>query len=232
MARTVALLGCPEDRAVVLRLGVDCSSIPFVPRRWTPGSPVRVLVAGSFREKKGIPDAILGCGAVLRTGTEVEVTLVGDGQDEEGRRERERIVRAIKESGLGPRVHMMGYQPFDELMRLAYSHHVFLAPSRLAANGDSEGGAPVTLIQMAASGMPVVSTTHCDIPFVLHESSHRFLAPEGQPGVLAEKICDLLASDWTGLTRRNRELTEAEANSVTQGQRLAELYDNAVRGVR
>src|SRR5690606_39794503 len=61
----------------------------------------------------------------------------------------------------------LGYQPWRALMDAAYRHHVFLSPSITASDGDTEGGAPVGLIEMAATGMPVISSRHADIPEVI-----------------------------------------------------------------
>ena len=44
--------------------------------------------------------------------------------------------------------------------------HVALYPSRTAADGDSEGGAPVTLIEAGWIGIPSVVSNHDDLPLV------------------------------------------------------------------
>ncbi len=64
------------------------------------------------------------------------------------------ILDTLRERRLEESVTLMGFVARDELRRQAYLHDVFLAPSVTAANGDSEGGAPVTLIEMAATGLP------------------------------------------------------------------------------
>ncbi len=73
----------------------------------------------------------------------------------------------------------MGYQPHSTLFAEAYRHHIFLSPSVTASTGDTEGGAPVSLIEMAATGMLIVSTTHCDIPEVIKHGVTGLLAPNG-----------------------------------------------------
>jgi len=64
-------------------------------------------------------------------------------------------------------IRMLGYATHDELSRGAYAHDVFVAASRHASDGDSEGGKPVVLLDMAATGMPIVATRHCDIPGIV-----------------------------------------------------------------
>lgn len=54
----LADLGCPREKIALQRLGVDVDSTPFKPRQWRPEQALKVLIAASFREKKGIPDAL------------------------------------------------------------------------------------------------------------------------------------------------------------------------------
>jgi len=75
-------------------------------------------------------------------------------------------------------VRMLGYQSYKMLFEEVYMHHIFLSPSVTAKDGDAEGGAPVTIIEMAASEIPIISTKHCDIPGVILD---------GKTGLLAEK---------------------------------------------
>jgi colanic acid/amylovoran biosynthesis glycosyltransferase len=55
---------------------------------------------------------------------------------------------------------------------------VFVAPSVTSDSGDSEGGAPTTIIEAQAAGLPIVATYHADIPFVVCEGQTALLAPE------------------------------------------------------
>ena len=58
MAQSVVDLGCPEDKIRIHRLGIETERIAYRPRRWQAGTPLRVLIAGSFVAKKGIPSAL------------------------------------------------------------------------------------------------------------------------------------------------------------------------------
>ncbi|NIO43681.1 MAG: glycosyltransferase, partial [Burkholderiales bacterium] len=71
-------------------------------------------------------------------------------------REKACIQAEIQKSRLNGRVHMLGYQSHSRLQEIARDHHVFVSTSVTAENGDCEGGAPVSLVEMAASGMPIV----------------------------------------------------------------------------
>lgn len=224
MAAALADLGCDPEKIHVHRLGVDLERLPpFRPRWWAAGRPLRVLLAGSFREKKGIPVAMDALGRLVREGVDVYATLIGDAGPRD-RREKERILAAIDRNGIGGRVRLLGYQPYDRLLAEAVDHDVFMSPSVTAADGDSEGGAPIAIIEMAAIGLPILSTRHCDIPGVLGEPNRRLLVPERDPPALASACLDLLGSDWTSIGLANRELVEREFDCRRQGERLARIY--------
>lgn len=226
MARCLAGLGCHPDKLKIHALGVDLNRIEFSPRSWRPGTPLRVLLAATFREKKGIPSGIHALGK-LKSEVELEVSIAGDASTEpRSRREKSLILAAVRASGLEDRVRFLGVLTHAELQRAACRHHVFLSPSRTASDGDTEGGAPVSIIEMAASGMPVVSTVHCDIPEIILHRQTGLLAAEGDVPGLAEQMRWLIRNPgaWRALAEAARQRIRERFNAATQGQRLAELY--------
>ncbi len=193
MASTVAGLGCPEAKLQVQRLGVDLDRIPCRPRALKSGEPARVLIAGAFREKKGIPAALEAVAAARDRGADLRVTLVGASSGSAGEEtERRRIEDVVRRRRLDEIVTFTGMIPYERLLDAMSRHHVFLSPSREAADGDSEGGAPVTIIEAAAGGMPVVSTTHCDIPQAVDDGLTGMLAPEDDQEALNECLWAML----------------------------------------
>lgn len=234
MARCLVELGCPSEKVRVVHLGVDLHRFPFAHR--LPGAgPVRVLVSGTFAEKKGIPDALEAVARWrARTGREVQVVLVGDAPREERfLKEKARVEAALALPELAGVVERTGYVTYERLAELTRSCHVFLAPSVHAADGDTEGGAPVTLIEAAASGLAVVATTHCDIPNVTRPELEALLAPERRPDVLAELLERLLTEGdaaWCARLDRARRRVETEFDVVTQAGRLAEQYVEVAGG--
>jgi colanic acid/amylovoran biosynthesis glycosyltransferase len=108
---------------------------------------------------------------------------------------------------------------------------VFLSPSVTASTGDTEGGAPVTILEMAATGMPVVSTTHCDIPGLFPATARRLLAEERDVEGLANHLRWLVEhpEDWIALVESTRTWIEQEFDANVQGERLADLYREVSR---
>lgn len=231
MAGNVAALGCPERKIQVQHLGVALEDIPFEPCLWRKGDPLRILIAASFREKKGIPCALEAV-ARLRGRSPVEVTVIGDaGADSRAHVEKRNILATLDRLGLADDVRMLGYRPHARLLEEARAHHVFLSPSMTARDGDTEGGAPVSLIDMAASGMMVVSTTHCDIPGVIRHGVTGLLARERDVDGLVRHLDWLMEHPdrWDAMRRAGRKHIESEFDARIQSGKLAELYRSLSR---
>jgi len=229
MAGRLRQLGCPSSKLTVQHLGVETTRLAFRPRQWHRDEPLRVLMAASFREKKGLPNGIRALGR-LAPRVPVELTLIGDaGDNPKTVAEKARIHSALEESGLVERTRMLGYQPHARLVAESYAHHVFVSPSLTASDGDTEGGAPITLIEMAATGIPIVSSRHADIPGVIQDGVGGLLADEGDIDGLVRCLEWLVDQPelWEGLTEAARRHVEESFDATSQGRALAEIYTNS-----
>ena len=107
---------------------------------------------------------------------------------------------------------------------------VLLYPSVTASDGDTEGGAPVALIEAMASGAPVVSSLHADIPEVVPDGRCGLLTEERDVEALAERLDALLSSPGlrAEMGRNGRAHVEANHNLSVQGSRLEDIYDRVI----
>lgn len=231
MAAALERLGCPGAKIRIQRLGVNCSHLDAQPRNLLPGHPLRVLLAARMTEKKGIPDAVRAVAIAARQ-IPIELTIVGGpAPGRTGREEKRNIWKAIQASGIGGRVQLRGPVSYPELFRIAAGHHVLLQPSRTSSTGDTEGGIPVSLIELGGTGMPAVSTRHADIPEVVLDGETGFLTEEGAVDTQADALIRLATTP--GLIRR---MGQAMARHVARGfqqaaclAQLAQHYREAQR---
>ena len=226
MAKCIADLGCPPYKILVQRLGVRVDQIPFKIRQWDPSEPLRVLIASTFREKKGIPYALEALGR-FQGEVPLEVTIIGDASDAPGSmNEKKKILAVMEKYGLMQKTRMLGYRPHSVFFEEALEHHIFLSPSITATDGDTEGGAPVSIIEMAASGMPIISTTHCDIPGVIRHGETGLLAPERDVESLISHLTWSVGhwDRWSEMVKMGRTHIERNFNAVTQGTLLMKIY--------
>lgn len=216
MGKTLAEAGCPSEKIRLHHLGIPPR--PFRERR--PGKVPRVLMAASFREKKGLH---VGLRALSLIGARLEVVVVGDGP-------LRQELQLIAEHGR-LQVQWLGYLEPEQLIQEMLKADFFLQPSLTAADGDTEGGAPVTLLEAQATGLPVVATTHADIPEVTRPGESALLVPENDVHALAGAIEQLLAETWRWpqMGRAGQAHVTQEFQAATQGERLSLVYDGLIQ---
>jgi colanic acid/amylovoran/stewartan biosynthesis glycosyltransferase WcaL/AmsK/CpsK len=230
MAGRLVEHGADPARIVVHHLGVPIGDIPFTPRGRRGEGPLRVLIASSFREKKGIPLALEALARVRRR-VPLSITLVGDaGAPERERQEKARIFETIAREGLQDTVRHLGYVDHPTLLGLAGEHDVLVAASRTASDGDSEG-TPMTLAELAATGMILVTTSHADIPEIVDDGTTGFVATPGDRDSFVAAIDRALEriDDWPAIGRAARLHATEAFDAATQGRRLAALYERVAR---
>lgn len=227
MKKRLTEFGCPAEKITVQHLGVEVDNLPFQPRSRSEEKPLRVLAAGRFTEKKGFPDAIRAFALFLKRGGSGTLTIIGGRRDPEKDKEaRQKLQRIVDDHGIGDHVHFLDFLPHDELIEAYLDHHVLLSPSIEAANGDNEGGAPVTLIEASATGMPIVSTWHCDIPEVVQHEETGLLAEEEDTETLTRHLHTLWKDPdqlrTMGVAAHKH--IEGEYAAKKQGKRLDSIY--------
>ncbi len=189
-ARLLVENGCPTAKIRVARLGVEARAIPFFQRDKRPGA-LRLLQIASYREKKGHIDTVTAFAAALERHPDMHLTLVGAPQG----KFYDSVTQIIQASGIAGKITLVPGVAFSDLHAMMKDHHVFIHPSRHASDGDCEGGAPVVLLDAQATGMPVISTTHCDIPEEVVDGVTGVLAPEGDHQALVAAISRFYAMD-------------------------------------
>ncbi|CAN5763847.1 hypothetical protein BH23GEM3_BH23GEM3_08040 [soil metagenome] len=178
-AEQLERIGCPSEKIFLHRLGIDPDEVPVVERRRDPDGPLRVLMAARFSEKKGLTYGVEAFCRVARSDPRLELTVVGDAGPVEAERQiKGKLHDLVARYEMEGRVRFPGFLSKEALNSVAREHHLFLHPSVQAANGDAEGGHPVVLTEMAASGMPMIATWHCDIPEIVVHGETGWLCEE------------------------------------------------------
>ncbi len=226
MRESIIKLGASPQQVHVHRLGVDVGRIRFQPRKIADGDGLRILMASAFRPKKGIPYGIEAVAKASKS-IPIELTIIGDAADAQSEVEKSRINAAIHASNIGSRIRRVGFVPHQELLSQALAHHVYLAPSVTAIDGDCEGGAPVSLIEMGASGMVIASSRHCDIPGVVTHGETGWLADERDTDATAANLIRIweTRNAWEPSQIALRQHIEASFHNRSQATELVRLYE-------
>lgn len=221
MKKELIKLGCPENKIIVQHLGIDLNKFKFTTRELPEDGNVVVLIAGSFREKKGIPYAIQAFAKVKENHQNIQLRILGDGPM------RGEIESLMAELNISNSVTLLGYQPHDIFLKEATNAHVFMLSSITAQDGDTEGGAPVAILEAQATGLPVISSYHADIPEVVIDGKSALLAHEKDVEMLAKHLRYLVEHPevWDSMGRAGREHVEQEYELNVQVERLEAIYD-------
>lgn len=235
MKKCLVEMGCPEEKVIVQHLGIDLKRIAYIPRKIDPDGKIKILAAGTFTEKKGLPYALEAFALVREKHRNLEFVLIGDVPNEtnpEFLRTREAIFNVIEEYKLRDSVKLLGYLPYDEYIKVSQEAHIFLSPSVRAKNGDTEGGVPVSIIEMSAAGMPILSTFHCDIPEAVINNQTGYLVPERDVEALTDRLDYLISHPelWEEIGRKGRQHIQGEYNLINQVKQLENIYTELIDG--
>lgn len=212
-------LGCDEEKLAIHHLGIDVEAIRFKKRMVTKGGMVRFLVASTFVEKKGI-DLTLKALLAFKTDYDFSLDIVGDGPL------KDEIINLIQQCELQEQVTFHGYKPYEYLIDLMYRCDVFIQASRTGADNRKEG-TPMVIVDAMATGMPVISTKHSDIPEIVLDDVTGYLAEENHLESLKaclQKIFDQPESVEI-LGEKGRRRIEREFDAKKQVQKLEGFYN-------
>ncbi len=224
MMKELLKLGAPAEKVALQRIGIPLDRIRFRPQKQI-SDPPKALWAGRMIEKKGLLDALMALDILRSEGTNIELRVIGDGP------ERPLAEDFVRERNMG-NVRFLGFLSYEEYLEEFEHADFFLVPSRTSRKGETEGGAPTTLIEAQARGIPVVTTRHADIPFVLPEN-YPYLANEADPGDLARKISSFIDdyANWPDLALKCRKHVERFHNLDTTIDSLEKHYDRLLTRV-
>ena len=183
-AKNLTKWGCPIEKIHIVQLGVETSKIPIFTRH-KDKNKLKLIQIASFTEKKGHIYSVRAFAKTLKTCPNLELTLVGDDKDPKSKQE---VVNFIHEQNLIQKIKILDFVDFSKLHSFLKDFHVFIHPSIHAKDKDCEGGAPIILLDAQATGMPVISTTHCDIPSEVIHAKTGLLSPEKDVESLAKSI--------------------------------------------
>jgi colanic acid/amylovoran biosynthesis glycosyltransferase len=219
MGRRLVGLGASDEQIRVLPLIADVDSLVWRAPRTT--GPVKVLMAGRLLAKKGFELGIDALAPRCAAG-EVELTVMGDGP------EAEALHRAVARHGIAGHVRFVAFADRETYRGELAAADIFLQPSLTAPNGDSEGGAPTTLLDAQSIGTVILASDHADIPFVVDPTA-AYLFAEGDVAALSAAVSSAVAGrdDWGERSAQGRRHVEAQHGPEAVAQRRDEIYAEA-----
>lgn len=205
MCARLRALGAAGDKVHWAPCGYDDA-------RFVPGDvaarPPAFLAVGRLVEKKSPLLTIAAFAQVRQQHPEASLVIVGDGPL------RQRCIELARSQ---PGVDLIGEVTHDEVATWMGRSRVFVQHSVTAADGDSEG-TPVSVMEAAGAGLPVVATRHGGIPDVVADGETGFVVEEGDLNGMAAAMLRLardpalaarMGQAGARLTRRHHSLVVA-----------------------
>jgi glycosyltransferase involved in cell wall biosynthesis len=179
-------------RARVIRNVVDTSRFRY--RERIPLQP-RLLSVRNFESHYGV-DTVLEAFALVRAQyPEASLTVAGSGSQESRLHDRARSL------GIAP--IFVGRVPPESMPALYDEADIFL-------NGSLVDNQPVSLLEVFAAGLPVVSTGTGDIPAMLRQGALGSIVPQANPGAMAKAVVSLLEEPHRALSMTRDARQEVE----------------------
>jgi colanic acid/amylovoran biosynthesis glycosyltransferase len=219
-------MGCPKEKVEIVKLGVETDRIPFQIKSKVCNKLNLVQIA-ALREKKGHIYALKAFHKVLIECPNMHLTFVGSGEIKIYNQLKEYVIN----NQLDKNVTILNEIDFSKLHEYISEFDVFIHPSCYSNDKDCEGGAPIVLLDAQACGLPIISTTHCDIPDEVAHKKTGLLTPEKDVDALAGsikyfyRITDEEYRNFSDAARRHVvENYSIKKNAI----RLKEIYNSLI----
>jgi glycosyltransferase involved in cell wall biosynthesis len=214
-------LGFPESKVVTHYIGTDIERFRSLERAPTGARPI-VLHVARLVEKKGTANLLAAFEQACRAGVDAQLVIIGEGPL------RPQLQARAQALALGDRVQFLGAQSHEAVLDWMARASLFCLPSITAADGDTEG-LPISIIEAAAAGLPILSTWHSGIPEAVQDGEGGILVKENDVPALADALGLLLRDDAmrTRMGDAARAFVQQNFDVRAQARALESLYDRA-----
>ncbi len=177
-----------------------------------------LLYVGRLTEKKGVRYLIDAMRFVLQAFPLAQLLIVGGGELEND------LKNQVAKGGLRQHIQFVGGVPNKELPQYYAAADIFIGPSIVTKQGDTEGFG-LTFVEAAMSGCLVIASDTGGIRDIIQDNETGFLVPQKDSEALADKIVYALSHqheilkiketarkrcvkkyDWMVVSRRYAEL--------------------------
>ena len=228
-SRSAVLVQNLDDRALIEGLGVDAGRIALIPgsgvdiETLTPApestGPITVAFVGRLVESKGIRTLVAAHQRLSERGLDIRLLIAGTPDPANPTSIPPQEIETWTK-----RAHVTHLGFVKDIAGLWASAHIAVLPSH-------REGMPLSLLEAAACGRPLVATDVPGCRDIARPGLNAFQVPRDDTAALADAI-GRLAGD-AALRRRygqaSRELVEKEFSSARIGRDLVDLYRTLLR---
>lgn len=163
-----------------------------------PTSKVKLLAAGRMVGKKAPMILLKSFHAALSHVPDLELNWIGSGPLEE------EVKAYISQHGLKDQINLLGSVTHSRVLEELQKTDIFIQHSMTDPHTGDQEGAPVAILEAMAQGLPVISTIHSGIPYLVEDQVSGLLSNEGDFEGMARSIVHL-ANDASLRTKMGYE---------------------------
>jgi len=223
--------GLESDRVRVLYNGIDCrqfqpreSAVRLKQELGLPEHTFLVVTIGQIGLRKGQDVLAEAAGISAERLRYVHYLLIGERNSAkmESIEFEQNVIHRFQQTGLGDRVHWLGYR--DDVARIMNEADLLVHPAHQEPLGR-------VLLEAAASGLPIIATAVGGTPEILTDGKSARLIPPGDPHLLAVAMIELVADDqsrrqFAAVARRR---VERQFDIRDTARRLAAVWQESIR---
>ncbi len=176
--------GLDDEKIDVIPFGVDTDF--FRPLDVYKDETIfQILSVGYLIERKGFEYLIRAMPHVLKEHENVRLKIVGSGPLES------KLKSLIRELGLGDKVEIIKNVSDENLLMMYNSADLFVLPSIVDSQGNTEG-LGVVLLEAMACGLPVIGSDVGGIPDIIEDGNNGFLVKQKNSELLKNSILNFI----------------------------------------
>jgi len=226
MKSDLLAVGCPANKIVVHYYGTDINLFKDLDREYVQKNDISLLILSSLVPQKGHLFLLKAIQQVIqRNIARFNLRIVGVGPLLPA------LEKYVRENELKDFVRFVGAVRYasEEMFKEFIGADIFVHPSVIDTNGDKEG-IPGTIIEAMASGLPVISTFHAGIPYVIENEKTGLLVKEWDVTALAAAIERLIgdAALRRALGCAARDFAVNHLDLQKKEKELEAIYDQLV----
>jgi colanic acid/amylovoran biosynthesis glycosyltransferase len=215
-------MGCPSEKLVAISPSPRLEAFPFFERE-KPAGQLRLVQVATFTHKKGHLTTLEAFRRALTDCPNLHLTLAGEQQN---KALVQQLLDYISAHRLKEKITWLDFVNHHDMAVFFQQFDTFIHPSCHAPDGDHEA-TPVVLLEAQATGLPVISTTHFDIPSEVLHNQTGLLAPENDPVMLAghiRRFYFMKNTEYQRFSQNARSHIEANFDVKKSAVRLQNLY--------
>jgi colanic acid/amylovoran biosynthesis glycosyltransferase len=220
--RNLMRMGCPEDRIVVLPVGVNTDTARFAERELKTGEVPQLLSVARLVPFKGLSTAISAVAILRDRGIRVLYQIIGEGPL------KNELQGQVAGCNLSEVVTFSGAMNRTDVLEQMHRSHALLLPS-IESGGRTETQGLV-LQEAQATGLPVIASRIGGIPEGVIDGKSGYLFPAGNAELLADCIARFLeeSNRWPEMGRTGREMVLSRYDNLVLAKKMDQLFQDVL----